>query len=373
MSPAARDLGQDEVRDLVDQAPLDAHQAQEAKLVDHLGYRDEVYAETLRKTNPEAQLLFVHRYRRQQPLAKRLGRVVNRRREVVALVTGIGTIRLGRSTHGPFLAAGMGSDTVSAALRAAGKDEQVRAVVFRVNSPGGSYVASDVIWREVSRIRAAGKPVVVSMGDVAGSGGYFVSAPADVIVAQPGTLTGSIGVLGGKLSFAQLLGQLGIRHDEVSEGRHARMMTILDEYTEEEYQQLSSWLDRIYDDFVGKVAAGRSMSVEAVARSGPRTGLDWGRRPRARPGGRARRTGGGGRRGPAQKRVTRRRRAGQVPTDPSDISLAPARVRARIRWRAVTALDPWGPLTGIASRLGLPSAGPLVMPSAVLGQGPDKS
>ena len=114
----------------------------------------------------------------------------------------------------------MGSDTVGATLRAAAKDERVKAVVFRVNSPGGSYVASDVIWREVGRVREAGKPVVVSMGDVAGSGGYFVSTPADVIVAQPGTLTGSIGVLGGKLSFAELLGQLGIRHDEVSDGRH---------------------------------------------------------------------------------------------------------------------------------------------------------
>ena len=367
-----RHLGQDEVRGLVDRAPLDAQQAQEAKLVDHLGYRDEVYAETLRKANPDAQLLFVHRYRRQQPLAKRLGRVVNRRREVVALVTGIGTIRLGRSTHGPFLAAGMGSDTVSAALRAAAKDEHVRAVVFRVNSPGGSYVASDVIWREVSRIRAAGKPVVVSMGDVAGSGGYFVSAPADVIVAQPGTLTGSIGVLGGKLSFAQLLDQLGIRHDEVSDGRHARMMTILDEYTEEEYQQLSSWLDRIYDDFVGKVAAGRSMSVEAVdevARGRVWTGADAFER------GLVDELGG------LEVAVAVARRRSGLPDDADLIRYPPTPLASRLRpprssedpLAAVTTLDPWGPLTALAGRLGLPSAGPLVMPSAVLGQGPDKA
>ena len=366
-----RHLGQDEVRSLVDRAPLDAQQAQEAKLVDHLGYRDEVYAETLRKTNPEAQLLFVHRYRRQQPLAKRLGRVVNRRREVVALVTGIGAIRLGRSTHGPFLAAGMGSDTVSAALRAAAKDEHVRAVVFRVNSPGGSYVASDVIWREVSRIRAAGKPVVVSMGDVAGSGGYFVSAPADVIVAQPGTLTGSIGVLGGKLSFAQLLDQLGIRHDEVSDGRHARMMTILDEYTDEEYQQLSSWLDRIYDDFVGKVAAGRSMSVEAVdavARGRVWTGADAFER------GLVDELGG------LNVAVAVARRRSGLPDDADLVRYPPTPLAPRLRpprssedpLAAATTLDPWGPLTALAGRLGLPSAGPLVMPSAVLGQGPDK-
>ena len=105
-----RTLGQDVVRNLVDRAPLDAHQAYEARLVDHLGYHDEVYAETLRQTNPDAQLLFVHRYRRQPSLAKRVGRVVHRQRGVVALVTGIGTIRLGRSAHGPLVAAGIGSD-----------------------------------------------------------------------------------------------------------------------------------------------------------------------------------------------------------------------------------------------------------------------
>ena len=230
-------------------------------------------------------------------------------------------------------------------------------------------MASDVIWREVSRIRAAGKPVVVSMGDLAGSGGYFVSAPADVIVAQPGTLTGSIGVLGGKLSFAQLLDQLGIRHDEVSDGRHARMMTILDEYTEEEYQQLSSWLDRIYDDFVGKVAAGRSMSVEAVdevARGRVWTGADAFER------GLVDELGG------LEVAVAVARRRSGLPDDADLIRYPPTPLAPRLRpprssedpLAAVTTLDPWGPLTALAGRLGLPSAGPLVMPSAVLGQGP---
>ena len=362
-----RQLGQDVVRDLVDRAPFGADEAQETRLVDHLGYRDEVYADTVRKTNSDAELLFVHRYRRQQPVAKRVGRLVNHRRDIVALVTGTGTIRLGRSTHSPFLAGAMGSDTVSAALRAAGKDERVKAVVFRVNSPGGSYVASDVIWREVSRLRDAGKPIVVSMGDVAGSGGYFVSAPADVIVAQPGTLTGSIGVLGGKLSFAQLLGQLGIRHDAVSDGRHARMTTVLDEYTEEEYQQLSSFLDRIYHDFVGKVAAGRSMTVEAVhevARGRVWTGAD------ARERGLVDELGG------LERAAAVARRRGGLPDDAELVRYPQAPMASRLRpprssedpLAAAAALGPWGPLSALAARLGLSSAGPLVMPSSFVGQ-----
>jgi protease IV len=363
-----RGLGQDVVRDLVDRAPLDAHQAQEAKLVDHLGYRDEVYAATMHKTNAE-QLLFVHRYRHQPSFSKRLGRVVNRRRGVVALVSGIGTIRLGRSAHGPLMAAAMGSDTVSAALRAAGKEDRVKAVVFRVNSPGGSYVASDVIWREVSRLRDAGKPVVVSMGDVAGSGGYFVSAPADVIVAQPGTLTGSIGVLGGKLSFAELLGQLGVGHDEVSDGRHARMMTVLDEYSDEEYEQLSSWLDRIYDDFVGKVAAGRSMTAEAVhevARGRVWTGAD------ALERGLVDELGG------LEHAASVARRRSGLPADAELVRYPPTPLVPRLRpprssedpLAAAAALDPWGPLAAVAARLGLPPAGPLSMPPSLLHPGP---
>src|SRR5205085_3059057 len=117
----------------------------------------------------------------------------------------------------------MGSDTVSAALRAAVKDDRVKAIVFRVDSPGGSYVASDTIWREVVCARAAGKPVVVSMGTVAGSGGYFVACPADVIVAQPATLTGSIGVFGGKAVTARLTDKLGLHYGSVQRGANARM------------------------------------------------------------------------------------------------------------------------------------------------------
>ncbi|HMK96684.1 MAG TPA: S49 family peptidase, partial [Acidimicrobiales bacterium] len=174
----ARGLEPGTVRQLVERAPLPANEARQVGLLDHLGYRDHVYAAALAKPEgPRPQLLFVQRYRRKTPPFERASRLVARQRPFIALVTGVGTIRLGRSTKGAFAA--MGSDTVCAALRAAGRNPRVKAVVFRVNSPGGSYVASDAIWREVSCLREAGTPVVVSMGDVAASGGYFVSAPAD--------------------------------------------------------------------------------------------------------------------------------------------------------------------------------------------------
>ena len=356
----SRRLGPDVVRSLVDRAPLPAKEAQEANLVDHLGYRDEVYADALQKTNSGARLLFTQRYRRREPVPRRLGRVLKRKRPVVALVTGTGSIRLGNSAHGPGPFAAMGSGTIGAAMRAAASDKSVKAVLFRVNSPGGSYVASDAIWREVGRVREAGKPVVVSMGDVAASGGYFVSAPADIIVAQPGTITGSIGVVAGKMSFSELFSHLGVSHDAISQGRHARLMSPLDEFSEEELEQLSAWLDRVYDDFVAKVAEGRSMTVEAVhevAKGRIWTGAD------AKEKGLVDELGG-----LERAASLARSRAGLA--DDAEVVRFP-QVALASRWRSPrssddpaavsTGLDGWGALTALAARLGLPAAGPLTM------------
>ena len=156
-------------------------------------------------------------------------------------------------------------------------DRRVKAIVLRVNSPGGSYVASDTIWREVVRAREAGKPVVVSMGEVAASGGYFIAMAADAIVAQPGTITGSIGVLSGKPVLGQALERAGVTTDSVTEGAHADMFTTSRPFSEEEWAKINSWLDRIYADFTGKVAAGRGMTQEQVheiARGRVWTGAD---------------------------------------------------------------------------------------------------
>lgn len=270
-----RRLAPERVRALVDEAPLSARDAKDAGLVDRLAYRAEVY-EHLRRRLGEVRLRFVHRYRRAKLLEPRraLARLVQR--PVVAVVHGVGPIHLGRSSR-RGLSTSLGTDTLGAALRSAAKDRQVRAVVLRVDSGGGSYVASDAIRDEVRRVRDVGKPLVVSMGSVAASGGYFISMAADAILAQPGTLTGSIGVLGGKAVIRDLLDRLGITRDGVAEGRHAWMFSAYRAFTDEEWQRLERWLDQVYDDFTSKVAADRGLApeqVESVARGRVWTGAD---------------------------------------------------------------------------------------------------
>ena len=174
----------------------------------------------------------------------------------------------------------MGSDTVSAALRAAARDERARAILLRVNSPGGSAVASDTIWREVARARAGGTPVVVSMGDVAASGGYFISVAADVIVAQPGTITGSIGVIMAKPVLRELMDRAGISTDSVAEGEHATMFAPTRRFSAGRVGQDQHLAG---PDLRGLHRQGRRRA-QAVARAGgggrPRPGLD----RRGRPG-----------------------------------------------------------------------------------------
>ena len=280
-----------------------------------------------------------------------------------------GPIRQGRSGRSPLGGNSIGSDTVSAALRSATSDERVRAVLLRVNSPGGSAVASDTIWREVVRTRAAGKPVVVSMGDVAASGGYYIAMAADAIVAQPGTLTGSIGVIMGKPVFEEAFEKAGITTDSVSVGRGANMFAPAHPFSEDDWQRINTWLDAIYRDFTEKVASGRRMTAEQVheiARGRVWTGAD------AAQNGLVDELGG-----MAVAAEIARRRAG-LPAD------APLRTYPRTtpfdqlrppessesRPAAATALDlgafagfsGWGPAWRLAASAGLSPYGPLSLP-----------
>jgi protease-4 len=158
----------------------------------------------------------------------------------------------------------MGSDTVAGAFRAAIDDKRVKAILFRIDSPGGSYVASDTIWRETLRAREAGKPVIVSMGNVAGSGGYFVAMAAEKIVAQPGTITGSIGVFAGKPVTAEVRTKLGLATDEVHTSSNATMWSDALDYSPDEWDRVQAFLDRAYADFTTKVASGRGLTIEQV-------------------------------------------------------------------------------------------------------------
>lgn len=261
-------------------APLSAEQALEARLVDRLGYRDEAYAH-LRDTvgrEGEVRLQYASRYaaRHAAPPGRTRTRP-GRARPVVALVDVTGAIVSGRGGSGPGRGPSAGSDTVGAALRAAAADDAVRAVVLRVDSPGGSYTASDAIRREILTLRESGRPVVASMGTVAASGGYFVSMPADEVVALPGTLTGSIGVLGGKFVLRELTGRLGLVQEQVIAGERAAMFSTLRPFDDEEWGRIEHWLDLVYADFTAKAAQDRRLPqdrLEMLARGRVWTGAD---------------------------------------------------------------------------------------------------
>jgi len=360
---AARKLAEPRVRELVDAAPLSADRAREAGLIDRVGYRDEVYAALDRG---DADLLYLSRYARTAAPRKIAGRL--RKRDAVAVVTVAGAIQQGRSRRSLLSPdAGAGSDTVAAALRSAGRADDVKAVLLRVDSPGGSYVASDVIWREVGQLRAHGTPVVASMGDVAGSGGYFVAMGADAIVAQPGTLTGSIGVFSGKVVATGLLERLGVGTGAIAEGRNARMFSPRVGFDEDQWHRLEEWLDRVYADFVSKVAQARGMTYERVhelARGRVWTGAD------AHERGLVDELGGLGR---AAELV--RHRAG-LPTDaplrrwphtsPLERLSPPRSSEDRSAAQVIDWWSGWGPLAGTAARLGLSPDGPLTMPPVAL-------
>lgn len=254
----ARTLPVEEVRSLADRGPFPGKEAVEAKLVDGLAYRDEVYEKVRQTAGEDARFLDLDDYSRRVGSSPGNG-------ETIALIYGVGGIRRGKSRYDP--ASGrffLGPDTVGDAFRSAVEDKEVRAILFRVDSPGGSHVASDTIWREVVRAREAGKPVIVSMGNVAGSGGYYISMAADRIVAQPGTLTGSIGVFAGKMVTTSFWEKVGVSWDEVHTGENADMWIWTRDYNERQWEKVQGVLDRIYGEFTEKAATGRRMPKEKV-------------------------------------------------------------------------------------------------------------
>ena len=253
-----RGVTEEQLSKIIDNAPLLGAEAIEAKLVDQLLYQDEVYEKVKAKAEG-AKLLYLNKY------LERAG-TLHEKGPTIALIYGVGGVHRGESEYSAFSnSPSMGSDTVTAAFREAVANKKVRAIVFRVNSPGGSYVASDTIWREVVRARDANKPVIVSMGNIAGSGGYFVSMSANKIVAQPGTITGSIGVLTGKLLTRDFWKEhIGITFDDVKTSENANIWASSYDYSPEQWQKLQDFLDRVYDDFTAKVAEGRNMDKEKV-------------------------------------------------------------------------------------------------------------
>lgn len=254
---AARIGGDEEAaRALIDQGPFLAADALKAKLVDRLAYRDEFEAELDRRAGGATHYTLANYAAMTKP---------PKDAPQIALVRGLGPIQLAADggTLGDIV---MDAETVSEALRSAREDPDIKAILFRIDSPGGSYVAADTIWREVARAREEGKPVVVSMSGVAASGGYFVAAPAAVIVAEPTTITGSIGVFGGKFVLNELWTKLGVTFDGVQAGANADIDSANRDYSYAGWSHLQGSLDAIYQDFVTKVGAGRKLDADAVER-----------------------------------------------------------------------------------------------------------
>ena len=274
----SRGIDAGELDELANRAPLLRDDAVAARLVDRVGFRDEAYRRivelaagddpAVRDLDPDEEgaspRLFLSRYAKSPGHGPSLpGR---KPKPTIAVVTVAGPIVSGRGGPQvlPMSRSSAGGDTIAAALRAAATDEDVTAVVLRVDSPGGSVNASETIWREVCRLRDKGKPVVASMGSVAASGGYYVSMSADVIVANAGTVTGSIGVVTGKLVARDLKERLGVGSDSVRTNANADAWSINAPFTAEQHAMVEAEADLIYDDFVRRVAEARSMTVEAV-------------------------------------------------------------------------------------------------------------
>ncbi len=252
----ARGKSEEEIRELIDQGFYHGESALKAGLVDDLLFEDEL-EELLKEDGKRLYRITHQRYLKIKPSSLRLNRG-----KKIALIYGMGIIHSGES-----LPQTMGGTTVSRWLRMARKDKSIAAVVFRVDSPGGSAVASDVIWREVFLTKKE-KPVVISMSDVAGSGGYWVSTAAHKIIAQPQTITGSIGVISGKFNMSKLYKKLGITSEKLTYGKKSDIYSTFRSFTPEERRQIKDEILWIYDQFLTKVAEGRNMTKEDVDKIG---------------------------------------------------------------------------------------------------------
>ena len=248
----------------IDRGLLSATEARERGLLDHVAFADQLPS-WLRQNGRPAR---IHPWDRARPRLRRPYRWRALERQAIAVVSLVGTIVPGESRDLPmplpFIGRRLvGHETISRTLRRAEESPFIKAIVFYVDSPGGSAIASDLIWREVTRLQER-KPVVVCMGNVAGSGGYYVACGARHIVASATTLTGSIGVIAGKINLRGLLEKAGVRREIISRGATASMPSAFTSYTESEWDILQRWMTEIYQRFKARVAAGRGQSLEAI-------------------------------------------------------------------------------------------------------------
>jgi len=272
-----RKLAPEKVKELVDQGLLSAQAAKEAGLIDAVAYSDE-YEADLQKSLGVDKLELVAGYGKKKVdtdfsgpagffklLQMMMGgdpnTSISKTKKKVAIVYAVGAISSGKSSSDIFGSSSLGSDSIIKALKKAEEDENVVAIVLRIDSPGGSALASDLMWREIVRIK---KPIIASMGDVAASGGYYIAMGTDKIFAEPGTLTGSIGVVGGKIAVDGLLNKAGITTDVISRGKNAGLLDSMTPFSESQREAFKSLLADTYEQFTTKAAEGRKMELDQL-------------------------------------------------------------------------------------------------------------
>jgi len=268
---ADRRLDPAKVRAAFEESPQFAEDAKAKGLIDRIGYDDDALGAGLGRAGAGAKPYKMTDYIKAQDFSTAYG-------ANLAVIEAAGEIVDGTAKGDIFnTSAGIASDDLSEAIREAARASGIKAILLRVDSPGGSVTASDQILDAVKKAQAKGKPVVVSMGGLGASGGYYISASANRIVAQPGTLTGSIGVLTGKVALGKSFNLVGAELDEVASGKNTMMDSMTQPYTPEQWALLNHQADVIYDDFLHKVAAGRKLpfeQVQAVAKGRVWTGAD---------------------------------------------------------------------------------------------------
>jgi protease IV len=257
-----RKRSETDVRALLDRGPFVASEALEAGLVDELAYEDELDDRVPALRDGDARRRIEGRdYQRIRP--ESLG---VRPRSRIAVLYMVGTIVSGRSGFDAVNGDVVGSDTIVEQIRKIRGDDSIKAIVLRIDSPGGSSVASDVIWRElkITRDQDSDRPIVTSMSDLAASGGYYVAMPADAIVAQPATLTGSIGIFGGKIVIGGTLDKAGVATEAVTSGANADIYSPFAPFTPAQRAKVEAFMQDFYDNFVAKVAESRKSTPEAI-------------------------------------------------------------------------------------------------------------
>jgi protease-4 len=253
-----RGMKAEEVEQIIARGPFSSGEALAVKLVDRLAYADEVKDLVKQKNRGGENRLSLDEY---------LRRTERHGRSTLAVIFATGMILPGKSGDGPLGGAVMGSETMAEQFRRAREEKSVKAVVLRIDSPGGAAYASEVIRRELVLTKRV-KPVVVSMSDVAASGGYWIAMSANKIIAEPGTVTGSIGVLAGKMNLLGLYQKLGLSKDYLSTAENATIDWPFQNFTPAQRESVMKDLREIYQNFIQGVAEGRKMEIAAVDQVG---------------------------------------------------------------------------------------------------------